>query len=403
MNLQNKIKYTLKEIATLVRIEFLTIASNKFILLVLLGGILMYGFLYNFMYEPNVVEKVPVVVVDKSNTHLSRYYSRLLDATSKVEVLGHESDMIAAKNLLKQNKVMGIVYIPHDFESRLKRGEESVFISYGITDAFLYYSSLQESATGAMLELNKNYRPDMVVFLPSNSVSCITNAKPVTISKNILFNYTGGYGTYLIPAVLIVIIYQTLFMVIGMISGEERHSRSILQLTGGNTSFFSLSSVIISKTFVYSCVYAIFCLFLLGLLPLIFHLPNIGTSYDIIIFTIPYLLSTCFFALSMSIFFSDSEASVLMIPFFSVGLIFLSGTSYPLELMPWYWHAAHYVLPAPVGTMGFVKLNSMGAFLAQVKTEYVTLWIQCIVYFIFACMAYRHNIKKAIKQSNNHL
>lgn len=397
MNLFSNIKHTLKDISILSRKEYIAIGSNKFILLVLLGGILMYGFLYNFMYEPNVVEKVPVVVVDKSNSYLSRHYSRLLDATSKVEVYGHENDMIAAKNLLKQNKVMGIVYIPYDFESRVKRGEESVFISYGITDAFLYYSSLQESASGAMLELNKNYRPDMIVFLPSNSVQSITTTQPITVSQNILFNYTGGYGTYLIPAVLIVIIYQTLFMVIGMISGEERYSKSILQLTGGNTSFFRLANVIISKTFVYCSIYAIFAFFLLGLLPLIFHLPHIGSSFDIVVFTIPYLLSTCFFALSMSVFFTDSEASILMIPFFSVGLIFLSGTSYPLELMPWYWHAMHYVLPAPIGTLGYVKLNSMGASLAQVKTEYLTLWIQCLFYFILACIAYRHNIIKALK------
>ena len=47
-----------------------------------------------------------------------------------------------------------------------------------------------------------------------------------------------------------------------------------------------------------------------------------------------------------------------MIAFFSVGLIFLSGVSYPLELMPWYWRAAHYVFPAAPGTLAFVKVNS---------------------------------------------
>ena len=68
-----------------------------------------------------------------------------------------------------------------------------------------------------------------------------------------------------------------------------------------------------------------------------------------------------------------------MIAFFSVGLIFLSGVSYPLELMPWYWRAAHYVFPAAPGTLAFVKVNSMGASMADIRAEYVTLWVQCAV------------------------
>lgn len=59
--------------------------------------------------------------------------------------------------------------------------------------------------------------------------------------------------------------------------------------------------------------------------------------------------------------------------------------SYPLELMPWYWQAAHFVIPASPGVLAFIKLNSMGAGMADIEREYVTLWIQCIVYFISAC------------------
>lgn len=75
---------------------------------------------------------------------------------------------------------------------------------------------------------------------------------------------------------------------------------------------------------------------------------------------VPYLMATSFFGLAASRFFTDSEAPLLMIAFFSVGLIFLSGVSYPLELMPWYWRMIHYIIPAAPATLAFVKLNSMG-------------------------------------------
>ena len=144
--------------------------------------------------------------------------------------------------------------------------------------------------------------------------------------------------------------------------------------------------MIISKTFVYCVLYTIFALFLLGLIPLLFGLPDIGNYLNTLILLIPFLLATSFFGLAASYFFTDSEAPLL---------IFLSGVSYPLELMPWYWQMAHYIIPAAPATLAYVQLNSMGASIEQVGVEYVTLWVQCVVYFLLACWVYRRNILKA--------
>lgn len=106
---------------------------------------------------------------------------------------------------------------------------------------------------------------------------------------------------------------------------------------------------------------------------------------------IPYLLATSFLGLAASRYFTDSEAPLLMIAFSPVGLIFLSGVSYPMELMPWYWKAAHYIFPAAPATLAFVKLNSMGASMADIRPEYITLWIQAVIYFILSAWVYKRN------------
>ena len=395
MKILNKIKQGLGDIASVIGHEFETIGSSYAILLVLIGGIFVYGILYNYMYEPNVVRNAPIAVVDNSHSALSREYTRLVDAAPNVKVLTNEVGFPAARELMAQNEVIGIIYIPDDFETHVSRGEEAVFIMYGTTDAFLYYEAIQESSAGAMLALNDRYRPGMVVFLPQQDVQQITEAKSANVSGTALYNYTKGYGTYLIPAVLMIIIFQTLMMVIGMVSGDERDSRSILNYAKKGNTFGNISKVVIGKTFVYTMLYAVFSFFLLGLMPVVYQLPDIGNTFDIMALLIPYLMATSFFGLAASVFFSDSEAPLLMIAFFSVGLIFLSGVSYPLELMPWYWRMAHFILPAAPGTLAFVKLNSMGADMADIQVEYLTLWIQCLVYFLLACWAYRWNIRRA--------
>lgn len=397
MKTSSKPTYYLLDIASVAANEFKTIATSYAILLVLMGGIFVYGLLYNYMYEPNLIRNAPVAVVDNSRTVLSREYARLIDATYQVEVAAYGIGYPEAKEMMKKDEAVGIVYIPDDFESRVERGEESVFILYETTDAFLYYLAMQEASSGAMLALNDRSRPDMLVFLPAKDVPAITGSKPITVSGTALYNYTEGYGTYLIPAVLMVIIFQTLLMVIGMISGDERDSGSIVRFAREGVSWGRMSRVIVAKTFVYCMLYAVFSLFLLGLMPVVFGLPDIGNAADIVMLMIPYLMASSFFGLAASFFFTDSDAPLLMIAFFSVGLIFLSGVSYPLELMPWYWKAAHYVIPSAPATLAFVKLNSMGADIREISPEYITLWIQCIVYFLLATTVYRYNLKKALR------
>ena len=382
-------------IATIIFREWRAISTNAAILLVLIGGIFAYGLLYNLMYAPNLVRKTPVAVVDNSHSALSREYIRLLNATPQASVYALTPNYLEAKEWLKQSKVDGILYLPADFDARVGRGEQSVFSVYAATDAFLNFKNLQEASSRVMLAVNDAHRAEGAVFLPPQGLLAVASSAPVNVAGTALYNYTEGYGSYLIPAVMIIIIFQTLLMVIGMVTGEEaeRNRRPIFskqsQLNMNLTWRQALYNVS-GRTFVYVMLYFIFALFLLGLLPHLFSIPNIGNGRDIITMMIPFLIGTSFFGLAASRYFTDSEAPLLMIAFFSVGYIFLSGVSYPLELMPWYWQAAHYVVPAAPAVLAFVKLNSMGGDMANIRPEMITLWVQVVVYFLLSLWVFKH-------------
>lgn len=268
--------------------EFRVMCTRYSILMVLSGGIFLYGLLYNYMYAPNVVRNAPVAVVDMSQTPLSRHYSRLLDATPQAQVLTNNADLQAAKKLMKQREVVGIVYIPEDFDGRVGRGEEAVYVMYSTTTAFLYYASMQEASAGAMLAVNDEVRPNQVVFLLQKDIQPIIQTSSIDVVGMALYNYTDGYGTYLIPAVLMVVIFQTLVMVISMLSGKEREEsvsrmslhgreettafRFFTSLGGGDNnenhrvdlSFSRMASIVLGKTSVYVLFYALFQSFCWG-------------------------------------------------------------------------------------------------------------------------------------------
>ena len=372
--------------------EYRSILNSLPVLLVLGGGIFLYGFLYNYMYSPDVLRDVPVVIVDDSRTPLSRRYIRLLDATPEVHVEGIVNDMSEADCRMKKGETVGIVYIPHDFDEKLGRGEDAIFVSYNTTVAFLYYAALKKAFSSDMLALDDELRLRQTVFLNADVVQPIANSQPIQVQGIALYNESGGYASYLIPGVLMIIIFQTLMMVISMRCGMENEQgmRPLLQVVRSESTWGGILCIVVGKSIVYVVFYALFSIFLIGLLPLLFDLPHWASPLLLIQLIIPYLLATSFFGLACSSFFKDSEAPLLLIAFFSVGLLFLSGISWPLELMPWPWRILHYLLPAPVGTLAFIKVNSMGANIVDISREMLLLWGQCIAYFVIACIVYRY-------------
>lgn len=382
-------------LSNVIRHEWKAIATNPAILLVLAGGIFLYGLLYNYMYAPNLVRKAPVAVVDLSHSALSREYVRWLDAAPQTSVYAQTPNILEARKWMKKGEVTGILYIPSDFETRVARGETSVFTLYAATDAFLNFKGLQEASSRVMLAVNDAHRRAGTIFLPPQGLLAVASSAPVNVSGTALYNYTEGYGSYLIPAVMIVIIFQTMLMVIAMLTGEEAEQRRKGIHSMRARSLKDMLCIVSGRTFVYVMLYVVFSMFLLGLLPHIFSIPNIGSGWDIVTMMIPFLLATSFFALAVSRWFTDSEAPLLMIAFFSVGYIFLSGVSYPLELMPWYWQAAHYVFPVAPAVLAFVKLNSMGGSLADIWPQMLTLWIQVIIYGAWAVYTTRRVYKRS--------
>ena len=182
------------KVISVIHDEFKTIAGSYAILLVLMGGIFVYGLLYNYMYAPDLVRKVPVAVVDHSHSELSRHYVRLLDATPQVNVVTTATGYPEAQDMMKSGRVAGILYLPDDFEDRVARGEESVFIMYETTSAFLYYLAMQEASAASMLALNDDYRPEMLVFLPKEATAKLASAQAVEVVGTALYNPTEGYG-----------------------------------------------------------------------------------------------------------------------------------------------------------------------------------------------------------------
>ena len=373
----------MNEIIKIISHEFRAIGTNIPILIVLVLGNVGYGFLYNLLYNTNVYKEAPIAIVDMSQSDLSRHFIDYIDATQEVKVVAKTQNFHEAKRMLIEREIVGFLYIPSELKSEIMKGNQVQCVVYGSTLSFLDYLNIYEAVNFASLDINSELIPEMIESLNMIDILFLANDKAVDIVSEPLYNTSEGYGTYLIPPVMVIIIFQTLMITVAMRCGGEKTTR--LQ-DNKTTSLGGSAKIVLGKAFTNVMIYSVFSVFFLGLLPLIFHLPHLGDSLDIIIMMIPYLFASVFFCLSLSPFYTDSDMPLFIIVFMSVPLVFLSGISYPLELMPWHWRIFHYLIPTAPATLAFVKLDCMGGDLTNIRPEMITLWIQCAVYFVAAVL-----------------
>ena len=375
--------------------EFRTTFRDQGVLIFFVLVPVVYPLIYAFIYTNETIREVPAVVVDNSRTSLSREYLRKVDASPEVEIVSYCADMEEAKLMLKDRRAYGIIYIPAHFSDDIAGGKQTQVSLYCDMSGLLYYKSLLNTNTSVSLAMNA----DIKIQRAGNTTDRqdeIT-AYPIEYEDVALFNPTNGFAAFLIPAVLMLIIQQTLLLGIGLSAGTARELNRFKDLVPINRHYNGTLRIVMGKGLSYFMVYSLVAVYILCVVPRLFSLNQIAISGVLTLFTLPYLAACIFFAMTASIAIRNRETCMLLFVFTSVPLLFLSGISWPGAAMPAFWRYFSYIFPSTFGINGYVRINSMGATLNEVSFEYQALWIQTGIYFITTCLVYRWQILQSCK------
>lgn len=355
----------------------------------------IYPLLYAFIYNNEVVHNAKMVVVDQSDSYLSREYIRKVDATADVKVVAVCSDMEEAKRMMDAKEAYGILYFPSEFSKNIHKGKQATVSLYCDMSALLFYKAFLLATTEVSLEIGKELRAQ------NNPSSTIEQEKitinPIPYESVALFNSQNGFASFLVPAILILVIQQTLILGIGMLGGTAREKNRFHSLVPVSRHFNGTLRIVFGKSLTYILLYIVVCIWALGVVPKLFSLPQVGEPWTVMLFVLPYLFASIFLSMTLSGFMTSRESPMLVFVFTSVILLFISGVSWPKEAIPPFWKAIGYLFPSTPGIQGFIRINTAGASLNEVAHEYRTLWIQDGIYFITACIIYRYQIMRSRK------
>ena len=358
---------------------------------------ILYPLLYSWAYSNEVVREVPVAVVDLSHSHQSRQFIRQFDASPETKVAYFCTSLEEARALVGKQIVHGVLYFPTDFQTRTMRMEQTQVGVYCDMSLMLTYKAIYQTATSIASNMNSKIQIALSGNFTDREDEITT--QPLAFEEVPLFNPTGGYGSFLIPCVLILIIQQTLLLGIGLTAGTAHDTKQRQSLVPISRHHNGIFRIVLGKSLAYFMIYAVISAYLVLVVPKIFGFTSLLSGGSLLALMLPYILSCIFFGMMLSCLVRHRENVLLLVVFSSIPFLFMAGISWPQSNIPGVWRSIAMLIPSTFGVQGFVRLNTMGATLADIKVEYQALWILTLVYFLATCIVYRFQIISARRRA----
>ncbi len=400
MSIFRKFKEHLTDVLYIWREELKQVIKDEGVLMFLVIVPLGYPLLYSWIYNNESLHETPVVVVDQSHSALSRQFINDCDASSDVHIAYYAEDLDEARSLVSRQLVRGIYFIPSDFATRVSRGEQGTISVYCDMSLMLAYKAVYQTAMveagrlGAGLNIKKsgNYtkREDAIT------------AQPLAVDDVTMFNPSGGYGSCVLPAVLMLILQQAIALGIGMAAGTARERNRNGQLIPTDDPHYrGAYRIVWGKALCYGMIGAVAAAYLSMAVPCMFSFPQLANGWTLLAMLLPYTMASVFFGMTVSCLVRYRENVMLLMVFVSVPLLFLTGVSWPQSSIPGAWQGVSWLFPSTFGVRAFIRINSMGATVSQILPEIRILWIQAAIYLSMACLVYRYQFRLARKYANN--
>lgn len=159
MAAKDRLDYIIKEgfrdIFYVWRQEMKNVFSDKGVIIFFCLVPLVYPVLYSFIYNNEMMRDAKMVVVDQSDSFLSREFIRKVDGTTDVRIVGVVGDMESGRRMMDEKKAYGLLYFPADFSKNLNTGRQATVGLYTDMSALLFHKAFLLSTTEVSLDIGK--------------------------------------------------------------------------------------------------------------------------------------------------------------------------------------------------------------------------------------------------------
>ena len=262
---------------SIIKEELSDIVSDSGAMLLLLFAMLIYTIIYSVAYGREVVECVPIAVVDDDKSPMSRKIISGLRSGPNTHLAYEPTDMNSARELYFDRKVSAIVYIPDSFERDVTAGVQGNIALILDGSHLLIYRQVLEQATADILTRSAEIEIMHLTAAGESDIVAEAIAEPVAYDGHILYNPSLGYGSFVMPSIVVVIIQQTLIIGLAMLAVRRRN----MGIKSRGVTLLYATKIVATKTMIYIAIYGINLIIILGIIWPIFGFPSTGNIFSI--------------------------------------------------------------------------------------------------------------------------
>lgn len=375
--------------------EIKLISKDFNIISIILLAPLFYSFFYGSIYFNKVENEVSISVIDFDQSFESKKFTRFIDAHPSVAITSKSANYSDGVQKINNFSAQALVLIPKNFESGLKSGKGSFLKIYLNTTKFLVSNDINK----ALNEVTATYSAGVKLkYFQAQGYSLEQSKEmlePVKSEIRSLFNTTESYGDFLIPAILILIIQQTLLIGLSESIAKEKEENLYTDLFEKSNN--SIWAIIRGKGLFYLILFSSYSLLFHTINFNVFALSFRGDVLSFILVTFLFILGVISLTFFIASFFNRKIVALQFLSITSYPVFLTSGYSWPFSDMPILMQVFSSLLPSTPYFTAYTRIVIMGGNIHNVLGQILHLVILNIFGLMLAWFRWKYIRKKELK------
>ena len=330
-----------KDIAFVFKKEVQAILSSPYRLGLVTWIPLIGLFLLISIFFKGVVNDLPIGVVDKDHSSLSRLLIQQLDASATMTVQEHT--LREAKQLLQRSKIYALIIIEHDFEKRVRLEQQPAVIAMINTQYILIGKIISAALSTTVMQ--SAGRVDFVKNLVDevNAKRALTNVAPMGVHLTPLFNSYKNYFPFLVGAMLPAL--WQVFIVIAVIISVGTMVKEEEEMMWFKASHNSVLVLLVGKMMPYTLIFLLYGLLFLSFIYFLMPWPFEGSYLFMLLTQLITILAYQSVALLLFVVGFDYARSLSLGAVYTAPAFAFMGITFPVSNMPSLALFWHHMLP----------------------------------------------------------
>lgn len=364
--------------------------KDTFVIFVI--AVAFYLLFYAWPYAAQNVTSIQTAVVDLDRSAASRAMIERIKSVAMINVVAIGTDRAEGESLYKTEKVAAVITIPENFEENLLAGKHT---SVALTANGAFPVKSRAVMAGLMGVVGETTAASMALNLvragaPLETLKKLQTA-PVAFTDVNLYNPLSGYASYIVAAVMPIIIQAVMFVSIVMsLWGwlASANPPSVLRAVCRNVHGFAALYV---AFWLFSLMWLAYAL---GPDFVLFDFASMQNPGGTLLMAAIFGAAVVSFGLAFTFAMGTNAYGAQFFVVISAPALFLSGVVHPLFDMTPPALVLRLLLPSTSGINGLVAVSQNGAPLYAVTVQIAHLLLLTVAYGVLAFVLWERTARK---------